>query len=128
MKTLSTTPPPAPRLAAHVQGTRVASYFTAFFLVRGLDPCVAMREWTFLRASAAIARVDIPLCDRSDEGRPCRDPETDEPCGQCQAAEANERDYWLAEYRALTPGERMTEEERNQELTDAGRGHLRSDR
>lgn len=42
------------RLAAHIQGSRVASYFVAFCLVRGLDPCTVMREWTFAELAAAM--------------------------------------------------------------------------
>jgi hypothetical protein len=65
----------------------------------------------------------MDLCDNSNDGRPCRDPETDEPCAQCAAALAAEGAYWRGEWKRASTEERDPERYAR-EMEDAGRGHL----
>jgi len=65
----------------------------------------------------------VRLCDRSCDGRPCSDPETDEPCAQCSAAmDEALREAW-AEYAAASPAERDPVGYAR-DMVDGGRGHL----
>ena len=70
--------------------------------------------------------METSLCDNSNDGRPCRDPETDEPCAQCQAHLDSEAAFYAASYKAASLAERDPKAYA-EELRDAGRGHLVDD-
>lgn len=61
-------------------------------------------------------------CDAS-EGGPCTANDGD-PCAACEAWWETELAYWGARYRAAPRHEKLTKEEYDTELRDAGRGHL----
>jgi hypothetical protein len=68
----------------------------------------------------------LGLCDNSNDGRPCRDPETDESCPQCEAYMAQELAYWRGQWAVASPAERDPQGYA-QDMHECGRGHLLSE-
>jgi len=62
-------------------------------------------------------------CTKEDREGRC-DANDGFPCNKCEAGLEAEAAYWLAQYRAAPASEKMSKEQYEAELHDAGRGHL----
>jgi hypothetical protein len=62
-------------------------------------------------------------CTKEDREGRC-DANDGEPCDKCAAELEAEAAYWLAQYRAAPASEKLTKDQYDAELQDAGRKHL----
>jgi len=63
------------------------------------------------------------FCQKSDDGKPCRDEETGDMCARCQAYFDDHMAYWRTQW-AITPLFERDPDRFEAEMRDAGREHL----
>jgi len=71
-----------------------------------------------VRKSLREMRGEDVECN-ADLDHPC-DADDGEPCRGCK----DEHEYWEKQYKRSSPLERMTDDEYERDMIDAGRGHL----
>jgi hypothetical protein len=62
-------------------------------------------------------------CTKEDREGRC-DADEGEPCPKCVVELKIEAAYWLAQYQAAPASEKMSKEQLDEQLRDAGRAHL----
>ncbi len=64
-------------------------------------------------------------CMAQENGEWCRDDDDGNPCPTCEAERNAEAAYWLGQWKAASPEEKLGREEFEAQLRDAGRSHDR---